>query len=414
MKIQCACGAKFSFEVSPEMAANPVRFVCPTCGADSSERVNQMIQQELGASQAAPAPRIRLQTTARAESAPPSAAPIEQSAAQTCAKHPGEPVVANCQVCNKPLCARCLELFGYVCSPLCKAKAGSQGRSVPEYAGQKWVSEARWWRRIRIASTTAVVLAVTCLGVWIWYAWFASVPKVIFSVRFDERSYSGTSKLCGDNQLVFLHGGTLARYDLATQKEIWSRPVLDTNRIHSVAMLELKALQEAKSKADQEGRDTDNMKIPSLEKIDDSLQRDEAAALQLHIVGENVWLVSDDQLTRYDWATGTPAQTITLRNLGGLAERGNELVATSQNEQRQEVLTHIDLTTGTAHNEVVGEGTIGAGRGRRGRFGHGRFAGGRRPEPMVAGRWIPRRLPRRRNIFPCRRESRCPPSWPIT
>ena len=48
MKIQCACGAKYAFDVTPEMAENPVRFVCQNCGLDSSDFVNGLIRQELG------------------------------------------------------------------------------------------------------------------------------------------------------------------------------------------------------------------------------------------------------------------------------------------------------------------------------------------------------------------------------
>src|SRR6266487_916589 len=48
MKLQCACGAKYAFEVQPEMLSKPVQFVCPSCGLDSSAFVNQLVQQELG------------------------------------------------------------------------------------------------------------------------------------------------------------------------------------------------------------------------------------------------------------------------------------------------------------------------------------------------------------------------------
>ena len=47
MKIQCACGAKYAFDITPDMARNPVRFVCPGCGLDSSEYVNQLVREEL-------------------------------------------------------------------------------------------------------------------------------------------------------------------------------------------------------------------------------------------------------------------------------------------------------------------------------------------------------------------------------
>ena len=48
MKIQCSCGAKYSFDVTPAMAQTPVRFVCSACGVDASDMVNSLIRQELG------------------------------------------------------------------------------------------------------------------------------------------------------------------------------------------------------------------------------------------------------------------------------------------------------------------------------------------------------------------------------
>ncbi len=48
MKLQCSCGAKYAFDITPEMAQKPVRFVCPQCGADSSDFVNQLVRSELG------------------------------------------------------------------------------------------------------------------------------------------------------------------------------------------------------------------------------------------------------------------------------------------------------------------------------------------------------------------------------
>src|SRR5215472_18515898 len=50
MKLQCPCGAKYAFDVTPEMAGKPIRFVCSACGLDSSDYVNSLIRQELGAS----------------------------------------------------------------------------------------------------------------------------------------------------------------------------------------------------------------------------------------------------------------------------------------------------------------------------------------------------------------------------
>src|ERR1039458_6869098 len=136
MKIQCSCGAKYAFDVSPEMAQTPVRFVCPACGLDSSDFVNNLVRQELGlpepaaapAIQAAPAVRVRLHTSPAAAAETTKADDDQPS---RCHKHPDQFVIDKCYVCSKPLCPKCMELFGYVCSPLCKNKAQSQGIEIP-------------------------------------------------------------------------------------------------------------------------------------------------------------------------------------------------------------------------------------------------------------------------------------------
>src|SRR5690349_8543318 len=52
MKLQCSCGAKYSFEVTPDMANEPVHFSCPACGMDYSEFVTNLVRQELGSTPA--------------------------------------------------------------------------------------------------------------------------------------------------------------------------------------------------------------------------------------------------------------------------------------------------------------------------------------------------------------------------
>src|SRR5690349_17744605 len=69
MKVQCQCGAKYSFDVTPQMIAEPVRFVCPSCGFDSSAMVNEMIQREAAESRGA-----------RGESREPEVAPASAPA----------------------------------------------------------------------------------------------------------------------------------------------------------------------------------------------------------------------------------------------------------------------------------------------------------------------------------------------
>jgi len=174
-----------------------VRFVCQQCGLDSSDFVNRLIQQELGL--AAPAAAGSLRVSSDAAPTPPPPPPVAAAPRLTgakpppCAKHPGERCTERCVVCGKPICPKCMELFGYVCSPLCNARAEAQKIHVPVYAGQKSVAEAQFWRKAGVTFGAVAVVMVALLGFWFWYAWFGSYPKPVFSVRFDNPAYAGAS-----------------------------------------------------------------------------------------------------------------------------------------------------------------------------------------------------------------------------
>jgi hypothetical protein len=375
MKIQCSCGAKYSFDVTPAMAQNPVRFVCAACGVDASDMVNSLIRQQLGlpATDAAPAPvpialamnpppqahpvaRVRVHVP---EAAPVEAAPDAAEAPQRCTRHPDQFVVDKCCICSKPLCPKCMDLFGYVCSPLCKSRAEAQGIEIPVFAGQRVLREARRWRRTAAVAGTISVLAVAALGVWFWYAWFGSVPKTAWSVRFAEPSYSGQSALCGPDQIIFLHGDTLARHDMKLKKEVWSRHLVDKQEIEAVVAKQMKAMQAAIDKANSD--DPDRVpKMPNPEKLRKSMQRALEAALDLRVRGENIWVLSPGKLTRYDRDTGSPVKEIPVpAGYGGLIPQGDELLNVDL-ETGKPVVTHINLTTCETRTEEIGRPPPGA------------------------------------------------------
>ncbi|HXR03073.1 MAG TPA: PQQ-binding-like beta-propeller repeat protein [Verrucomicrobiae bacterium] len=372
MKIQCACGAKYAFDVTPDMAEHPITFICQSCGLDASDFVNGLIRQELGLAAPAVAPlpdtsvpvaappppvpvagsRLRI-STAAAPAGPTAEVAAGSTAAQACLRHPGEICTERCVVCQKPICPKCMEHFGFVCSPLCKAKADARKIRVPVYEGQKWVVEAQYWQKIgRISAAIGAGVAVL-LGFWFWYAWFGSVPHPVFSVRFTDAAHSGQSKLCGNSQLVFLHGGTLARYDIKSKKEIWSKQLVDPQLIKDAV---------AKASADADA-------VASLGKgmdMTELITQEMTAGLQLQVSGSNVWVSALDKLTHYDWNTGKVLQEIALT--GGFGEtrlQGNEMLLMSENAGGQEVIQHINLATGESRSEEINlPGTAGVATAR--------------------------------------------------
>jgi outer membrane protein assembly factor BamB len=278
--------------------------------------------------------------------------PAASGPGQRCSKHPDQFTTANCYVCSKPICPKCMELFGYVCSPLCKGKAESQGLAIPVYAGQKSVVAARAWRRtVRVTAASCALLAAV-LGIWFWYAWFGSVPKTVWSVRFSEPSYSGQSAFCGKDQIVFLHGDLLARHDMKRKQEIWSRHLLDKKDIAAAVAKEMKEMQAVIDQANNEHPDH-VAKMPDPEKLQQNMQRAAEEALELVVRGQNIWVLSPGKLTRYDRDTGNPVREIPVpAGFGGLIPRGDELLNVDV-ETGKPIITHINLTTCEAHTEEV-------------------------------------------------------------
>jgi hypothetical protein len=351
MKIQCSCGTKYSFEVTPEMAQNPVRFVCPNCGLDSSEYVNQLVREELAeqaASQPATvasvpplAPRLKISHEAK----PPEPPPVATASNKYCEKHRTVPATGKCSVCGKPICPQCMELFGYFCSSLCKNKADLQGVAAPVYAGTKNKAEARFWRRAGLIFGSVVAVMVFAVGFWVWYEWIGSMPHPQLSVPFDDtdRAYFGASQLAGKDQIVFLHGGTLARYDLNTKKQIWLRELITKEQIADMVKVE----NDLRSRFNLSGEYNRNPPAGTPERLAKiALQ----GALSLQVSGRNIWVANADTLTHYDWDSGKALRVISLPERGGeLVKNGDELLVAGAQS-----VTHVNLDSGDSRVEQFG------------------------------------------------------------
>ena len=353
MKIQCACGAKYSFDATPEMLQNPVRFVCPSCGLDSSAFVNELVRREFaGQAPAAPAaaeaeaPRLRIsQAAAPAPSAPSEPAAPAPDGEEYCAKHRRERAVHHCLVCKKPMCSQCMRLFGYVCSPLCRAQAEARRIEIPAYAGQGAAVEARFWRMTGTLGAIAAILILGGVIFWGWYAWIGSVPRVVFSVKYDDRAYAGAAELCGTNQIVFLHGGTLARYDLKSGRQVWSDELISKEQLDDAVSRE----------NESQPRDRFEQRIPQ-SLIEAAVARGLEESLQLHVLGRNIWVDSPGKLTHYDWDTGKVSQEIPIAEWGGgVTSQNGEFLAVGRGAGGQALLMHINPATGESSTEPVGQ-----------------------------------------------------------
>lgn len=351
MKLQCSCGAKYAFDATPAMLQNPVKFVCPACGLDASDFVNELIRQEFGGQYTPPpppppvpppAPRLKISH----ETAPAAPAQEAPAASKFCAKH-HERATEKCTVCHKPICPKCMEMFGYFCSPLCKGKAEAQNLDVPAFAGRKDLVEATFWRHTGLITSSLVGLVFLFFAAWTWYAWFGSVPHPYFAVRFadDDRGYYGDAQLTGEkkDQLVFLHGGTLARYDLNGKKQVWQDELITKQEIDAA----IKAAYEEDARANEGNGYKTHRNGDDIER---SARQELQEQLQLHVSGQNIWVDNGGKLTRYDWDTGKAVKEITLPDTEGqLVDAGDELQIVGADS-----VTHISLASGDTQIEQFG------------------------------------------------------------
>lgn len=359
MKIQCSCGAKHSFDVTPESAATPVRFVCPACGVDSSAIVNELIQREFGVvppsvaqpppppPEPAPAPTLSRLKISHHETPAPAAAPPapagDTAPAARCAKHGQEPALEQCAVCHKPICAKCLELFGYFCSPFCKAKAAAESLAVPAYAHTGAAVEARFWRKTGLIMKGSALALFLLAALAIWYNFFLALPSPVFSVHFDDRAMVGQSRQVDPDQLLFIHGATFARYDLKTKKSVWSHELFTPADVDQVVAQMSQAQSGHSYKTGQE----------ALQRL---ARQELESAYSLLGTGKYVWLASLNTLTRYDWDTGAPLQTISLGDDRGEFVAGDgELLVLRESPTGAKYVTHINYATGDARTEEFHE-----------------------------------------------------------
>ena len=220
-----------------------------------------------------------------------------------------------------------------------------RGIEAPVYAGQKFQKERQFWRHAGAIFGGVLALLALLVGVWIWYAWFGSVPHKFFAVRFEDtdRGYAGTTQVVGKDQLVFLHGGTLARYDLKTKKPVWSQELISKADLDAA----VKAETEFENKMNAGASYSHRQSAETIERqVKIGLQR----SLLLRVAGQKIWVGKGNKLTHYDWATGRVVRETTLPESGdSLVEVGDELQMIGASS-----VTHISLATGDTRVEQFG------------------------------------------------------------
>jgi len=170
IKVQCPCGTRFEFEVEPVNGRMPMPINCPSCGADATGLANDIIRQQSASAAPASAPaglRISHSAHPAPAAAHPAAAAVESDVPH-CFRHQSEPAAEACCVCGKPICLKCMEQFGHVCSVYCRQQAERKGIEVPVYGRQKNVVAGRTAALAKVITFAVVGVVVVVVGLWFW------------------------------------------------------------------------------------------------------------------------------------------------------------------------------------------------------------------------------------------------------
>jgi hypothetical protein len=356
VKIECPCGTRFAFEVEPVNGRMPVVVSCPSCGLDGTNAANAVIQRQLGVQPlAAPAearPRIRLSGGAAPSVAPPSPPPPpvpvyssvpssdagpalaepapssdgapapETPAIELCPKHRTIPASEHCRVCGKPICAKCMELFGYVCSVYCQSQADKLGIEVPVFAGKKSTVQAREWRTMKLAAAGIAAVFVGLIGLYGWYYFVGSRPKTMFSIKVPKAERPGFAELLSLDEMVVLRGSKLSLFDLKG-KELWTATV-------------------------------SGIKAPAPRESASVFDEYEPPPPEVRVIGEDIWIVLPDKLARFEKKTGKPKPEVPIKDSIGKVEfTDSSILVTAENPAGQKTLTHVALPAGTPRTETL-------------------------------------------------------------
>lgn len=401
VKVLCPCGTKFAFEVEPVNGRMPMEVQCPSCNTDSTMLANAAIAGQLAAdtttAPAAPEPppgsaeppkvRIRM-SAAPAASSPPPAPPAEEpsrarlrtaSALQPaapatppdrvpapearpafCARQKTDHAVETCRVCGKPICPKCMELYGYVCSVFCRTKAEAEGIVLPRYAKQRNLIEAGVRSKGRLVGVAITAGVALLFATWIWWAFFGTKPAVMFSLQVPKAERGTVYEMLSQTEILVLKENQLALLYVANGgKEVWSTPLETAKTVRAVEPPALKksapkestgpTAETAAGKLAADAAKAATKQAPA-DDPDDEEDFDFSfyGAPALLTLSDDIWLKFPDRIASYDRKTGARKQDIPFKQpLFNVTHSSSSIVAVSGDPLSVRTLTLISLPAGS-------------------------------------------------------------------
>ncbi|HUD46397.1 MAG TPA: hypothetical protein VMR33_06185 [Candidatus Baltobacteraceae bacterium] len=169
IKVQCPCGAKYSFEVEPVDGQMPHAVNCPVCNADGTALANEVIAAKAGT------PKLRVHIAPTEAEAPVVPAPFPRPA---------------------------------VISPLERLRA-----------------ERRQWRRLAWIAAGLALIVVALLGAWGWFVVVGSKPRLEYSVKIPGPDSSWRAGFLDAGTILLVNPARATAHDLAKGRDLWTTPL---------------------------------------------------------------------------------------------------------------------------------------------------------------------------------------------
>jgi outer membrane protein assembly factor BamB len=173
IKVQCACGAKYSFDVEPVDGRMPFAVNCPACGADGTESANQIIAEQGGSAKL----RVRVATPANAVPMPP---------------------------------------------------ALPQQVAVAVSAMERLREERRQMRRVAWIAAVVALVVVALVGAWGWVAFVGSKPRLAWSLKVPGDASAWRTGFLDDSKVFLVSPARATVHDLLSGKDLWSTTLSET------------------------------------------------------------------------------------------------------------------------------------------------------------------------------------------
>jgi outer membrane protein assembly factor BamB len=171
IKVQCPCGAKYSFEVEPVDGRMPFAVTCPVCNADGTELANQLIAQQ------PVAPKLRVHVAAEAAEAPVTPRTFPQA-----------PKVSSVERLRE---------------------------------------ERKQWRLIGTIAGVVTLIILALLGAWGWFLIVGSKPQLEYSVKIPGPDYNWRSQFLDARTILVVNPVKATAHDVVNSRDLWSTALAD-------------------------------------------------------------------------------------------------------------------------------------------------------------------------------------------